>query len=106
MSGHLYVREGDIKAHATHVRGLQSQVAKAKSAAAQANFSAEMFGTIGSKLVWPLMKPLEVAGDVSMSAVDEIYEHTAGALDKVAQEFETVDGAIHDGFAKMRELFT
>lgn len=106
MSGHLYVHEGDIRSHANHVRGLQTQVAKAQSAASQANFSAEMFGKIGSKLVWPLMQPLEVAGDVSMSAVDEIYEHTASALDKVAQEFETVDGAIHDGFAKMKELFT
>ena len=102
----LYVRESDLRSHASHVRGLQSQVAKAQSAAAQANFSAEMFGKIGSKLVWPLMKPLEVAGTTSMNAIDEIYEHTASTMDKVATEFETVDGAIHDGFKLIEELLT
>jgi hypothetical protein len=106
MSDGFAVNAGDLRAHASHVRSLNSQVDKARAASHEANFSSTMFGTIGSKLVWPLMAPLDAAGQESMTTLGEIFTSTADAVENVADEFEVVDGAVMTAWNKMKDLLS
>lgn len=99
----IVVNAADVRAHAGHIRGLQREVGKAQSAAAQANFSSTMFGTIGSKIVWPLMAPLGALGEETMSMMDEILGSTADNVTKLADDFEVVDTAVRDGWDKVTD---
>lgn len=104
MGNGFAVNAADMHSHATHVRRLQRQVAKAQQAAEAANFSSTMFGTIGSKLVWPLMAPLDAAGQEAITTIDEIFDSTADAIDKVADDFEVVDGAVMQAWKGLEHL--
>lgn len=104
MGDGIAVNTEQVRAHAKNIRQLQGKVAAAQAAAAQANFTSTMFGTIGARLVWPLMAPLGALGEESMEMTDGLFGSTADAVDKLADEFETVDTAVMLGWNKATEV--
>ena len=94
----IFIDPGEMRAHASRVLALSGRAGEATAAANQVSFTSGMFGSIGSLLVGPFMIPLQGAGQVAASTMEDALGDCAESIDGLADTFSFIDNTVGQHF--------